>query len=484
MRYWYSGAICIAILALQFCKSTPLRQGSFTQIKNYGTDNVEAYISFDSHFYMPLSQSPRSQSEFDTATDRRAKSTLEYLFGVFQFHPPFDKLQGIPFGNPSWKIDSTMNPGASEIVVYQGKRMQKIKYHFNDKGLFRKSLFLSEDQPKLVELRLPLDIDSIYGLGVIQVEEGGKMVAKKPCTDSHYDGANDFWYFWNPAKSGCPDILKTEGTTLVQALLTPLPNTEVTYPEYGRLGTESELTVYVANAANGAKVAIEPAPESMNEATRAAYDGDAGVKAYKSFLQRMEQLAFKISPVSHRRHTLTATVKGRLVTVHAGLFKSSVRESNTAIKEEFENFIRDAMNLGDVFIYNGHSGLGGTLPVKRFAREPGTLSIPDKYQIYFFNGCSTYAYYRDAYFDQKAGGTKNLDIVSTGLESYFGMQHLVTSNLIFYLMNRQQTWQFIVDDLYKAASTLGFDTVKHASHYSVNGDEDNPTTLEAALRPR
>ncbi|MBM4357828.1 MAG: hypothetical protein FJ096_06935 [Deltaproteobacteria bacterium] len=75
---------------------------------------------------------------------------------------------------------------------------------------------------------------------------------------------------------------------------------------------------------------------------------------------------------------------------------------------------KKAIKNSDVFIYNGHSYIGyGPL-------DPGNFSVadfPSSYQILFIDGCVSYNYYEKDYIPLKAGGTKNLDLVTNGLEA-------------------------------------------------------------------
>src|SRR5690606_19807601 len=131
----------------------------------------------------------------------------------------------------------------------------------------------------------------------------------------------------------------------------------------------------------------------------------------------------------------------------------------------------------DVFIYDGHSGLGGYLYVDRFADDlnrPLKLD-PNKHQIFYFNGCSTYAYYNGDYFDLKKTaedptGSKKLDIITTSIGALFsiGARHDVT--LIKALVDGERpSWQEIMDATYRVSP-------EETALTHVNGDEDNPST--------
>ncbi|MBX3205258.1 MAG: hypothetical protein KF764_09320 [Labilithrix sp.] len=73
-----------------------------------------------------------------------------------------------------------------------------------------------------------------------------------------------------------------------------------------------------------------------------------------------------------------------------------------------------ATKNSDVFIYNGHSSIGyGPLDPRNFT----SADFPSSYQIMWMDGCVSYNYYHKDYIPLKEGGTKNLDLVTNGLEA-------------------------------------------------------------------
>ncbi len=73
-----------------------------------------------------------------------------------------------------------------------------------------------------------------------------------------------------------------------------------------------------------------------------------------------------------------------------------------------------AIKNSDVFLYNGHSYIGyGPLDPSNFSSS----DFPSSYQILFIDGCVSYNYYEKDYIPLKSGGTKNLDLITNGLEA-------------------------------------------------------------------
>jgi len=75
---------------------------------------------------------------------------------------------------------------------------------------------------------------------------------------------------------------------------------------------------------------------------------------------------------------------------------------------------RRAVKRGDVVIYNGHSYIGyGPLDPDNFRSS----SFTGGYQLFWFDSCVSYNYYEKDFFVLKEGGSKNLDIITNGLEA-------------------------------------------------------------------
>ncbi|MEO7094418.1 MAG: hypothetical protein ABI175_14280 [Polyangiales bacterium] len=73
-----------------------------------------------------------------------------------------------------------------------------------------------------------------------------------------------------------------------------------------------------------------------------------------------------------------------------------------------------AIKNSDVYLYNGHSYIGyGPLDPSNFRAS----DFPSSYQILFIDGCVSYNYYHKDYIPLKQGGTRNLDLITNGLEA-------------------------------------------------------------------
>jgi hypothetical protein len=135
-------------------------------------------------------------------------------------------------------------------------------------------------------------------------------------------------------------------------------------------------------------------PASVAAADRPALLAAAAKKLYQVSLTFEAPVKVKIGAAAEKAFTIA-------VLTYFGV------ESDTATHKR-------AIKASDVYLYNGHSYIGsGPL-------DPGNFSaadFPASYQIFFIDGCVSYNYYEKDYLPLKSGGTKNLDLITNGLEA-------------------------------------------------------------------
>ena len=94
-----------------------------------------------------------------------------------------------------------------------------------------------------------------------------------------------------------------------------------------------------------------------------------------------------------------------------------------------------AIKHSDVFLYNGHSSIGyGPLDPSRFRKE----DFPASYQILFVDGCVSYNYYEKDYIPLKEGGTKNMDLITNGIEAPAYRSGYALGRFVATLINGRQ----------------------------------------------
>lgn len=321
-----------------------------------------------------------------------------------------------------------------------------------------------------LQVALPINPQTVFSAGLVG--------SNNPCTDHHYQSEGDFWYFWNPFNLGCR-LQQGRDYKMVHVELAPLSTTTQSFPEYDRL-VDATGTIKVSILMGLDK---ESAGKDPNRSADVNADNFRDVKA--SLLQSGYEVR-RVTPAELRRglpegtvlpwveqFTKTVSRQGREIRILVEIFfgASGIDESSTA----FHYYLKDALENSSVMIYAGHSGLGGHLDLAAIERAQGFAIQPnlDRYQIYFFNSCSSYPYYNTMYFGRKASildpkGTKNLDILTNGLATYFSV--IGRTNLA--VVRAIELWA-------SGRTNVSYQTlarqIESNNLFGVNGDENNPT---------
>ena len=129
------------------------------------------------------------------------------------------------------------------------------------------------------------------------------------------------------------------------------------------------------------------------------------------------------------------------------------------------------IKTSDIFVYNGHSYIGyGPLDPSRFT----AADFPASYQVLQINGCVSYNYYEKDYIPLKPGGTKNLDLVTNGLESWVNESGEAMGRFVgAFIDGKQNSYK----DILKASqfTYYGYDWGMDALRV-VDGEVDNKYT--------
>jgi len=412
----------------------------------YGSDSRQARMQFQTYLLYAIPEDytgpvTRLLADYDQRLKIKelVDLQLQHMYGAFTMHPGFTENPGIPSGD--YKVELL----SAEKVPNQP--YAKITYSYDDVVVFASGLF--KNGATRISFALPKDPVTIYSKGFVS-----PSASVNRCTDRHYNSEGDFWYFWNPYQDGCP----ITGADLVGVTtdLKPLPMTRNTYPEYAKLYGD-----------NGNGDVLEVSYLVGVDESFAA--GDLGKKTFNDAFAGLKAAGFRATVDEARRKRLTLkTPSGRTAVEMLLLDPNSSEFAAEAVR---------AMRSADVFLYDGHSGLGGYLNPARLEQDAGAkLALPAaKYQIFVFQGCSTYAYYNSAFFNLKKSGadpkgTKNLDIITTGIGAAFDVGAAVDVAFLTGVTTGQKpSWQELIN---KVRAAEGYNTA--LTH--VNGDEDNPRT--------
>ena len=413
--------------------------------KWYGADSRQARMQFTTYMYYKVPAGytgPVSQILSNSSQRQRISELidlqLQHMYGAFTTHPGFDEAPGIPSGDYKVKL-----LGAEKVP---NENYVKVSYAYDDIVVFSSKLFRGGGTTR-IDFVLPKDPVTIYKAGFPSPSS-----RKNYCTDEHYNSEGDFWYFWNPYQEGCP----LDGGDLVGVTtdLTPMSVTRGTYPEYAKLYGEN---------GNGDVLQVTYLV-GVDENFK---NGDLGKRTFLDAFAGLKAAGFQTTVDEPRRKRLSFRFGAKRASIEMRLMDPG--------SAEFAQEAVNGMKKADIFLYDGHSGLGGYLSPDRLAEDTGRpIELPkNKYQIFVFQGCSTYAYYNSAYFKLKRSGsdpkgTKNLDIITTGIGAAFEVGAKVdVAFLTSVAAGQKPSWQTIIDRVHAAE---GDNTA--LSH--VNGDEDNP----------
>lgn len=105
--------------------------------------------------------------------------------------------------------------------------------------------------------------------------------------------------------------------------------------------------------------------------------------------------------------------------------------------------IAEGIKTTDILLYDGHAGTDPDYSGVVYHYNPrkaisatalGEMELPQKYQLFVFNGCKTYGAYPEAVYKNPGKTTKNLDIISTVSFSWLTLQTFTTSGFIGELL--------------------------------------------------
>ncbi len=310
--------------------------------------------------------------------------------------------------------------------------------------------------PTSYELALPRDISA-------SGQQAFTDKYKHSCVDwgAHDVDPGSMWYYYRPRKSGCtiPDaeLVKTTATVTKSAL-----NTTSKYPEYHKVWEDDRLEV----------VAI------FGKYENGATSGDAGISAFDEFVSNMKR---KIAPLADAKTTPAnvadrpgvaapdVTFEGKLPDGKAIKIVALLVDNVASAPPEFYDRYESLSPSADLIAYNGHAGLGQN--VRALARK-GKFQA-GKYQIFFMNGCDTFAYVDGSLAQTRATlnaddptGTKYMEFVTNAMPSFFHAMADGTTTMVDGLLSYAQP---------KTYDAI-FENVDDSEVVLVTGEEDNVFT--------
>jgi len=367
----------------------------------------EAWLQFDAYVDMPMDSVPNVATlnqegapEHDLAVHAVVKQ-VSHLIGVFQ--------------SASLKREygylGTLDEDSNQVVFTGSGTAEagrvRLNYTFRSKTIFDKTLFgEGQTDVEIPYLKLPREPDLIYQLSMGQ--DG-----KNYCTDDYWNDEYDFYYFFDPDKSRCSLKGNTTDVLRVTGVLSKIPNEQETSPKYDRLYANKILKIALfygfINSVNPAQLDTkDPAYVAMNrvesEFKTLGFSKDQSRSADGFRVEQGSAVAGGIDSL-HDWYNSDRSIEVRILLADPDSQSSD---------EAFHVYFKSALETADIIDYDGHIGTPENLDLS----VPALASVrfnPSKYQIIFFNGCSSYPYYKQMYFGAK-GGSGNLDLITSGLE--------------------------------------------------------------------
>lgn len=294
-----------------------------------------------------------------------------------------------------------------------------------------------------------------------------------PCTDDHYQSEGDFWYFWNPYQAGCK-LKKDKDYSIVKAKVERFENTTKSYPEYHNLPDENgNITIHVL-------FGMDDNSKGRNPLT----SGDTNAFIYKDFRNYLTENGYvakkwtaaeinKIAKTKNGASPYVETLTKGKISYRFFFGPSAIDEDSLA----FHWFYKDAIENASVMLYGGHSGLGGHLDLASIEQNLGVeIKFNTKrYQIFFFDSCTSYKYYNTQYFERKVttkdpNGTKKLDIFTNGLSTYFHV--MPESNRAVAIAFEKALGYATAGNGFVSYQSLA-KQIDSDNLFGINGDEDN-----------
>lgn len=251
--------------------------------------------------------------------------------------------------------------------------------------------------------------------------------------------------------------------------ITPKPAEPDAYPEYAKLFDDGllDIAIHVGGDYNAERYDILTARDIFKRLSE---------QGFKAPAESYEALRSNSGPF-----TKTLDANGKSIQVEVYLIHPDMQSEPGVGYAGLIELYKKSAATRDIVIYDGHAGYDTTYsgvvvhynPRHAIAADDfDTLTLPEKYQLFFFNGCKTYTAYADALYQNPAKNTANLDIISTVNFAWLSEMTRVTTDFISQVTlvsskkHIPRTFDKILSELNKGSSR---DVI-----YGIHGLSDNP----------
>ena len=385
-----------------------------------------------------------------------ADDTPDFLITTSYINTQLLYLAG-PLGAAPRKSAAKSDAQIDILGKHRDGKTGKLHVRYRYAGTF----VLDNELQDVVKIRLPLNPDTI------------REHSEDECFS--YGSRYRMGYFWNPLGKGCKLVEGVDYFTADAAIVKKLANTTNTSPAYERLANSNgEIRMVLAFGADYDHKGKLP-PDKNDDYNAPNYRDtrkfllDQGFSVRTVPVDERERECGSAKPLASSPgyvEEFTRQDAGRKIVAHLFWGVSNIGDDSNA----FFCLTKEAAERGSVFLYSGHSRVGG-LDLTYMGDQIGSPIKVDhsQYQIYGFFGCSSYSYYNLSYLAAKASnadpdGTKNTDIITNGVTGSFYAMADFTIKTVAPILNwsargSKMTWQQIMSSYSKKYLT------------GVNGDE-------------
>jgi len=353
-----------------------------------------------------------------------------YLMGVIKSENFVEKM-GVDFA-ASEGIGAPQIP--PKITSLETKLLSdgrtEVSYNYRAKAIIHNDALDRIKNKSYFDVVLPYDYDKVYD---------------PKCTDEHYTSFGDYWYFWDPYRSGCEKLLEENVTTPARVYVKEL--------NYMRLQSNSRFDLLRGNNGNGSLFQIDIITGFDENKNR----GDQGWKIFRTLNKALEKdFALELIKKSGTAKSPlyiyeSVSDSGLHIRVRHLLVDTAIESRSKA----FAKFFKKSVESSDVIIYSGHSGLGGNLDIPSLESKAGEFEFnPKKRQLFYFNSCSSYTYYLDHFRAKKTKA--KIDILSNALAAYMDDESAETQALLKILFDESRSPEWI-DALQEMEESNTFD---------------------------
>lgn len=365
-------------------------------------------------------------------------------------------------------IGSPQKKESIQILVDEAKLVDgvvQVPFLYKNKWLLHKRI----DRTQTLELPMPL------------TAEGLETENWKQCGDSAPDHQTwgFFWYFWDPTRFGCDHKLGEQYQMIQVGIGAETAQTTASRPEYDRM-------IHIVNGRPTLAMTFAFGYVDAHTDPKPFTDSDYGMREFQKFHRQVKAAVptFVETALTPAEYGVQSNIK--IGTKFTGVINGVDYVINVVAAakiDQLEVFAKSfAVDHEGFFGWFGHSYVGSGFDTQRLrqlmAGNPSKYSISPEYQLVYWAGCNSYAYYTLPFFKLKSEidpndqfGTKNLDLMSNGLASLFAFNAFNANLMLEALIHpeTQPTYQTLVDRLEEHADDWGYDVI-----VNVLGDEDNP----------